>query len=255
MAGTHATPKGLLRSGYVLGFALSGFFDGILLHQILQWHHLLSGVDALATNLPLQIAADGYFHAVMYLIAALGLAMLWRNRTAWAVPGVGIRYARALLIGFAAWHVTDAVLAHWLLGIHRIRMVPDPLFWDLAWLGLFGLVPLLFALMLRRSPRTPRNATAMSLLLTVMVGGAALSAARPPADAALTTIVFRSGTEPADRFAQLAKLDARIAWSDASGRVIVAELPSRAAHWSLYRNGAIFVSGSGSASCADWLRT
>lgn len=26
----------------VLGFALSGFFDGVLLHQILQWHHLLS---------------------------------------------------------------------------------------------------------------------------------------------------------------------------------------------------------------------
>jgi uncharacterized membrane protein len=25
-----------------LGFALGGFFDGILLHQILQWHHLLS---------------------------------------------------------------------------------------------------------------------------------------------------------------------------------------------------------------------
>jgi uncharacterized membrane protein len=26
----------------LLGFALGGFFDGILLHQILQWHHLLS---------------------------------------------------------------------------------------------------------------------------------------------------------------------------------------------------------------------
>ena len=25
-----------------LGFAFGGFFDGILLHQILQWHHLLS---------------------------------------------------------------------------------------------------------------------------------------------------------------------------------------------------------------------
>src|SRR5690606_18965301 len=30
------------RWGTVLGFALGGFFDGILLHQILQWHHLLS---------------------------------------------------------------------------------------------------------------------------------------------------------------------------------------------------------------------
>jgi uncharacterized membrane protein len=28
--------------GFWLGFALGGFLDGIILHQILQWHHLLS---------------------------------------------------------------------------------------------------------------------------------------------------------------------------------------------------------------------
>jgi uncharacterized membrane protein len=28
----------------MLGFAFGGFFDGILLHQVLQWHHLLSGI-------------------------------------------------------------------------------------------------------------------------------------------------------------------------------------------------------------------
>ncbi|WP_272547883.1 DUF2243 domain-containing protein [Acidovorax sp. NCPPB 3576] len=26
--------------GYLLGFSLGVFFDGIVLHQILQWHHL-----------------------------------------------------------------------------------------------------------------------------------------------------------------------------------------------------------------------
>ena len=31
--------------GWLLGFALGGFADGILFHQVLQWHHLLSGVD------------------------------------------------------------------------------------------------------------------------------------------------------------------------------------------------------------------
>ena len=34
------------RWAIVLGFALGGFFDGIVLHQILQWHHLLSLVPA-----------------------------------------------------------------------------------------------------------------------------------------------------------------------------------------------------------------
>lgn len=32
-------------AGYMLGFGLGGFFDGILLHQLLQWHHLLSGLE------------------------------------------------------------------------------------------------------------------------------------------------------------------------------------------------------------------
>ena len=33
------------RAGLLLGFAMGGFFDGILLHQILQWHHLLSAIQ------------------------------------------------------------------------------------------------------------------------------------------------------------------------------------------------------------------
>lgn len=45
-----------------LGFALSGFFDGILLHQILQWHHLLSLVEGVG-DLAAQVMWDGYFHA------------------------------------------------------------------------------------------------------------------------------------------------------------------------------------------------
>ena len=65
------------RWGAVLGFALGGFFDGILLHQILQWHHLLSLVPGIA-DLRLQVLWDGYFHASMYAIAAVSLWGLWR---------------------------------------------------------------------------------------------------------------------------------------------------------------------------------
>lgn len=27
--------------GFLIGVAVAGFFDGILLHQILQWHHMI----------------------------------------------------------------------------------------------------------------------------------------------------------------------------------------------------------------------
>jgi Predicted membrane protein (DUF2243) len=46
-------------AGYLLGFAMGGFFDGIL-HQVLQWHHLLSGVQRSGLqDLRVRILADG----------------------------------------------------------------------------------------------------------------------------------------------------------------------------------------------------
>jgi len=66
-----------VRWGGTLGFALGGFFDGILLHQILQWHHLFSLVPGM-DDLRLQVLWDGYFHLLMYVVALVGLAGLWR---------------------------------------------------------------------------------------------------------------------------------------------------------------------------------
>jgi len=37
-------PIPLIAAGIFLGLGLGGFVDGILLHQILQWHHMLSNV-------------------------------------------------------------------------------------------------------------------------------------------------------------------------------------------------------------------
>ncbi|MPT21635.1 MAG: DUF2243 domain-containing protein, partial [Starkeya sp.] len=87
----------LPRWGAVLGFALGGFFDGILLHQILQWHHLLSLVPGM-DDLRLQVLWDGYFHALMYGLAALALVGLWRAHRRGARAAV-TTLAAALLIG------------------------------------------------------------------------------------------------------------------------------------------------------------
>ncbi|TIR87142.1 MAG: DUF2243 domain-containing protein, partial [Mesorhizobium sp.] len=61
----------------LVGFALAGFFDGIVLHQILQWHHLLSGLrEPAGSDLRFQILADGLFHLLMYLLCILGTVLL-----------------------------------------------------------------------------------------------------------------------------------------------------------------------------------
>ncbi|WP_460744124.1 DUF2243 domain-containing protein [Mariniluteicoccus endophyticus] len=41
-APTSTRPPGIALPGILLGIGLGGFLDGILLHQILQWHHMLS---------------------------------------------------------------------------------------------------------------------------------------------------------------------------------------------------------------------
>lgn len=237
----------------VLGFALGGFFDGILLHQILQWHHLLSLVPQV-TNLRMQVLWDGYFHALMYVIAALGLWGLWRaHRSAELVRARSV--FGALLVGFGLWHIIDAVLSHWLLGIHRIRVdVDNPLFWDLLWFFAFGVVPLIIGIWLGRGGgRSGRKSSISAMLgLTIAVVGAGGWGMLPPQDQPFTTVVFRPDVEPAGVMAALAAVDGRLVWSDGAMGVVVATL-DEARRWDLYRHGALLVSGAGvPAACFNW---
>ena len=54
--------------GFILGLGLGGFIDGIVLHQVLQWHHMLTGTDAYPSatlaGLEANTLADGFFHLV-----------------------------------------------------------------------------------------------------------------------------------------------------------------------------------------------
>src|SRR3712207_8253604 len=76
-------------AGILLGLGLGGFFDGIVLHQPLQWHHLLTDAgyppDSVE-NLKINTFWDGLFHNLTYVFVALGLALLWR---ASPLPGRG----------------------------------------------------------------------------------------------------------------------------------------------------------------------
>ncbi|GAA5038269.1 DUF2243 domain-containing protein [Actinopolymorpha pittospori] len=45
-AGAAVRPVSLQLPGLVLGVGLGRFVDGILLHQVLQWHHMLSSTNS-----------------------------------------------------------------------------------------------------------------------------------------------------------------------------------------------------------------
>lgn len=162
----------------LLGIALGGFLDGILLHQILQWHHLIGGPDG---DLRAQVVWDGLFHLAHYLIAVAGLALLWEARATLVEPGAGRRVWGAAALGFGLWHLVDGVVSHFVLGIHRTRLdVADPLPWDLGFLA-FGAAWTWVGWRLLRGPGQGGGARpAVALALAVLLA-APVAALPPPA--------------------------------------------------------------------------
>lgn len=251
--GAEASVRRVGLTGGLLGFALGGFFDGILLHQILQWHHLLSAIDP--DDARLQVMADGLFHALMYVLALIGLWQLWRLARDMRIPTALL--VAAMLAGFGAWHVVDAVLSHWLLGIHRIRMdSASPLFWDLLWLAVFGIGPIAAAILLARGGGPGRGASSVTLgVIAILVGGAGYQAMQAPVGGGFSTVLLLPGTDSRSLFSAAASIDARVAWTDASGSLVVlAHRPGERSALRLLAHGALPLdSGFLPAGCFAWL--
>ncbi len=243
-------------AGFLLGFGLGGFFDGILLHQVLQWHHLLSGVEGSALqDIRVQILADGLFHVLMYVVAVVGLWLLWQTRRQFAMPGADRLLAANALLGFGIWHIADSILSHWVLGIHRIRMdVDDPLVWDLLWFFGFGVVFVVAGWLVRRgSGGSWRGATPAALVLAVLVGGPV--AALPPPGVTTVMVLFKPGTTASDALAAMRAVDGRLVWNDPSGELWAFDLGPGGDAAQLYRHGALLVSSSLlPVGCFSWSR-
>ncbi len=154
----HESPGAFRLPAVLLGVGLGGFFDGIVLHQILQWHHLVSDPyppDSLA-NLELNTTLDGLFHAVTWLVTVAGTLLTWRamERTR-ARPGWRILLG-GLLAGWGGFNLVEGVIDHQLLGIHHVRPGPDELLYDLGFLA-WGAVMLVAGASLLRARSVSRS--------------------------------------------------------------------------------------------------
>lgn len=129
-----------ISAGVLFGLGLGGFFDGIVLHQVLQWHHMLTcagfPADSVA-NLEINTLADGLFHASTYAFVAAGLVVLWRAARREHVRWSGKMLLGTLLMGFGLFNVVEGVVDHHLLGLHHVNETVPPeqwIWWDLAFL-------------------------------------------------------------------------------------------------------------------------
>jgi uncharacterized membrane protein len=142
-AGSRRTP--LIAAGVLLGLGLGGFADGIVLHQVLQWHHMLTSAGVppdSVENLRLNTLWDGLFHASTWIFTVLGLFLLWRALGRSDVPWSTSTLLGTLLLGWGTFNLVEGVVDHQMLAIHHVNeTVPQAqwIWWDLGFL-VFGLV-------------------------------------------------------------------------------------------------------------------
>ncbi len=128
-------------AGLLYGVGLGGFVDGIVLHQLLQWHHMVSHVDDYPTTTVAGLEAntfgDGLFHLLSWVCVVTASVLTLR---AWRQDRVAPSWSfhlGLLLAGWGLFNVVEGVIDHQILGVHHVRDdLGAPLSWDLGFLAL-----------------------------------------------------------------------------------------------------------------------
>ena len=114
---TVAFRRSLMEKGsFILGLGLLGAVDGIVFHQILQWHSVYMDTDHHG-----RIVSDGLFHTFAVATLVVGAVLLWLA----GHPGSIERGARllvgGLLTGGGTFNLVEGIVNHHLLGIHHVK--------------------------------------------------------------------------------------------------------------------------------------
>lgn len=145
--------------GFLFGMGLGGFVDGIVLHQIFQWHHMLSHTPdhpvTTVAGLEVNTLADGFFHLAMWLLV---LAAMISTITAWRrgrlAPSWSFHFG-LVLMGWGAFNMVEGLVDHHILQVHHVRDdLGGPLSWDIGFLLVSALLIAAGWLLHRRGART-----------------------------------------------------------------------------------------------------
>jgi uncharacterized membrane protein len=156
----RATHRGaILSAGILLGTGLGGFVDGILFHQILQWHNMLSSIrpptDLVAMKY--NMVWDGLFHAFTWTMVSLGVWRLWVAGRRQDVPWSTRTFVGALAMGWGLFNLVEGTIDHEILGVHHVHPGEAQLAWDLGFLA-FGVVAIVVGSIGIRAGRTDTTA-------------------------------------------------------------------------------------------------
>jgi uncharacterized membrane protein len=142
-------------SGILFGLGFGGFIDGILLHQILQWHHMVSHVESTPmttlAGLEVNTLADGFFHVGSWLFVLAGsIATIVAWRRGRLAPNWRFHFG-LVIAGWGIFNVVEGVIDHHILQVHHVRDdLGGPIEWDIGFL-VFGVLLIVGGWLLHRA--------------------------------------------------------------------------------------------------------
>ena len=142
--------------GLVLGLGLGGFTDGIVLHQILQWHNMGSAVVPPTTMVTMaqNMRWDGLFHLATLSLTLIGVVALWMEGRRGTAPKTLRVLAGQMLLGWGLFNFVEGLVDHHLLGLHHVRDLPMHVpAYDWLFLGFGGLGLIVVGWLIARAER------------------------------------------------------------------------------------------------------
>ena len=128
--------KNLLIAGLILGLGLLGAIDGIVFHQLLQWHHMV-----LSDNIQLEIFTDGLFTALFSAKLLWGGVKIFQDARKNQLGSSWKIFLGGIFIGGGAFNLVEGIVDHHILQVHRVKpLAENPLMYDLAFLAIGALL-------------------------------------------------------------------------------------------------------------------
>jgi uncharacterized membrane protein len=130
-----------MTGGVFLGVGIGGFIDGIVFHQIAQWHSMGSAilppttVEALTQNM----RWNGLFYVMTLVMTLFGVVSLWSECKSSTLPPALRVLIGQMILGWGVFNVLEGVVMHHVVELHHVRDLPTHMpMYDWIYLGVGG---------------------------------------------------------------------------------------------------------------------
>ncbi|MFN7118267.1 MAG: DUF2243 domain-containing protein [Saprospiraceae bacterium] len=147
----------LTAAATILGIGIGGFIDGIFLHQILQWHEMISNrlPPVNYINKSINMFWDGIFHTGTLIITLIGIIQLWKLLPRPDIDRSSRLLVGGMLLGWGLFNLIEGTIDHHILKLHNVKEITANVAgWNIGFLG-FSVVLIVVGFWLTRHQSKP----------------------------------------------------------------------------------------------------